>query len=76
MGDADGRSLAAGVRLSGKELGVDAITGERRAVVEKLDALVKSTNPCTSSAGGPDAADADHINPNLPLPYPSSKSVH
>ncbi len=40
-----------------------AITGERRAVVEKLDALVKGYRPMYEFHGGPDATDADHNNP-------------
>jgi hypothetical protein len=74
VGDADGRPLAAGVRLSGKELIVYAITGERRAVVRKLDALVKGYKPMYEFHGGPEAI--GDLAPHLPLTSPPSNSVH
>ena len=57
-----------------EELIVYAITGERRAVVEKLDALVKGYKPMYEFHGGPDAT-GDPA-PDLSLPSPPSKSVH
>ena len=57
-----------------KELIVYAITGERRAVVEKLDALVKGYKPMYEFHGGPDATAV--LAPDLSLPSPPSKSVH
>ncbi|MFZ2225334.1 MAG: hypothetical protein WAV26_11690, partial [Candidatus Deferrimicrobium sp.] len=46
-----------------EELIVYAITGERRTVVEKLDALVKGYKPMYEFHRGSDATDADHNNP-------------
>jgi FlaA1/EpsC-like NDP-sugar epimerase len=63
-----------------EELIVCAVNGERRAVVEKLDALVKGYSPAYEFHGGPvpatigDAAPVPDSPP--PLPSPSSKSVH
>jgi hypothetical protein len=57
-----------------EELIVYAITGERRAVVEKLDALVKGYKPMYEFHGGPDAT--GDLAPDLSRPSPPSKSVH
>ncbi len=57
-----------------EELIVYAITGERRAVVEKLDALVKGYKPMYEFHGGPEVA--GDLAPHLPLASPPSKSVH
>ena len=55
-----------------EELIVCAITGESRAVVEKLDALVKGYRPMYEFHGGPEAV--VDIEPDLPSP--PTRSVH
>ncbi|MFZ2224091.1 MAG: hypothetical protein WAV26_05330, partial [Candidatus Deferrimicrobium sp.] len=57
-----------------EELIVYAITGERRAVVETLDALVKGYKPMYEFHGGPEAS--GNLMPDLSLPSPPSNSVH
>jgi FlaA1/EpsC-like NDP-sugar epimerase len=57
-----------------EELIVCAITGERRAVVQKLDTLVKGYKPMYEFHGGPEAA--GDLSPHLPLSSPPSNSVH
>jgi len=72
-----------------EELIVCAVTGERRTVVEKLDALVKGYSPMYEFHGGPENPRTgtftelpqnrdrhEPLDPDLPLPSPSSKSVH
>ena len=55
-----------------EELIVCAVTGESRAVVEKLDALVKGYRPMYEFHGGPEAAGGIKSD----LPSPPTKSVH
>jgi len=57
-----------------EELIVCAVTGEGRAVVEKLDALVKGYKPMYEFHGGPEAS--GDLMPDLSLPSSPSKSVH
>jgi FlaA1/EpsC-like NDP-sugar epimerase len=57
-----------------EELIVCAVTGERRAVVEKLDVLVKGYTPMYEYHGGPEAA--GNLEPDVSRPSPPSKSVH